>query len=83
MNNISPFPTPLRAVASAQPAVTTPQRALADGVTADSLRAVADWNERRGFDERRRKARVRLRGQAVALRAVADAMGGAAMARAA
>jgi hypothetical protein len=50
----------------------TLQQALATGATADSLRAVADWNERKSFDERRRKARARHKAQAVALRDVAD-----------
>lgn len=51
--------------------VVTLQRALAGGVTAHQLRAVANWNERKSHDERRRRARVRHRAQAGALREVA------------
>lgn len=51
--------------------VTTLQRALRDGMSPDALLAVADWNERKGYDERRRNSRKRLKNQAVALRAVA------------
>lgn len=61
----------LRTVAPQQSATTTVQRAIRDGMSPAALLAVAKWNERRGFDERRRKARVRLRDQAAALRAVA------------
>lgn len=49
----------------------TLQQALATNTNPASLRAVADWNERRGYDERRRKARSRHKAQCVALRAVA------------
>lgn len=52
----------------------TMQRALNAGTTPASLRAVADWNERKSYDERRRKARTRHKAQAVALRAVAAQM---------
>lgn len=52
-------------------ATTTVQRAIRDGMSPAALLAVADWNQRRGFDERRRKARARLRDQAAALRVVA------------
>lgn len=55
----------------ASAAVITLQRALAT-TSAASLRAVADWNERKSYDERRRKARARHKAQCVALRAVAD-----------
>jgi hypothetical protein len=48
----------------------TLQRALATGANPASLRAVADWNERKSYDERRRKARHRHKAQAVALSAV-------------
>jgi hypothetical protein len=62
----------------------TLQHALAAGASADSLRAIADWNERKSYDERRRKARARHKAQAVALRGVADALEyGVYMARAA
>lgn len=54
--------------------ITTPQRALHDSVSPAALRAVADWNERKSYDERRRKARSRHKAQAAALRAVADDM---------
>ncbi len=50
----------------------TLQQALARGINPASLRAVADWNERKSYDERRRKARMRHKAQCVALRAVAD-----------
>lgn len=50
----------------------TLQQALARGVTADQLTAVADWNERESHNQRRRKARARLKQQAEALREVAD-----------
>jgi hypothetical protein len=50
----------------------TLQRALQDGTSPASLRAVADWNERKSYDERRRKARARHKAQCAALRAVAD-----------
>lgn len=63
--------------------IITLQRALQEGVTADSLRAAADWNERKSYDERRRKARARHKEQTVALRAVADAVEDSGMARAA
>lgn len=49
----------------------TLERALADGATPERLRAVADWNERKSYDERRRKARARHKAQCVALREVA------------
>ena len=61
----------LPAAAPQQPATITPRRALAT-TSAASLRAVADWNERKGYDERRRKARARHKAQCVALRGVAD-----------
>lgn len=50
----------------------TLQRALTMGANPASLRAVADWNERKSYDERRRKARMRHRAQAEALREVAE-----------
>lgn len=62
----------LPAAAPQQPATITLQQALACHTTPDSLRAVADWNERKSYDERRRKARARHKAQAVALRDVAD-----------
>lgn len=71
----SAHPLPLPTTAPQQSGNTiTLQRALQDGITADSLRAVADWNERKSYDERRRKARARHKEQTVALRAVADAV---------
>lgn len=51
--------------------VITFQQALATGTTPEQLRAVANWNERKSHDERRRKARMRHRAQAEALREVA------------
>lgn len=63
------------------PNTITLQRALATGTNPASLRAVADWNERRGYDERRRKARARHKAQAAALRAVADEMEDGALTR--
>lgn len=63
---------PLPAAAPQQPATITLQRALATGTSPDVLRAAANWNERKSYDERRRKARARHKAQAVALRAVAD-----------
>lgn len=51
--------------------VTTIQRALCDGMSPAALLAVADWNERKGYDERRRNSRKRLKNQAVQIRAVA------------
>lgn len=65
-------PRPLRAVAPQPLAISNIARATADGMTAASLRAVADWNERKSYDERRRRARARLKQQAVALRVLAD-----------
>lgn len=55
-----------------RPATITLQQALARGITADQLLAVANWNERKSYDERRRRARARLKQQAVALREVAE-----------
>jgi hypothetical protein len=52
----------------------TLQQALATNANPSSLRAVADWNERKSFDERRRKARARHKAQCLALRAVAEQM---------
>lgn len=49
----------------------TLQRALATNANPNVLRAVANWNERKSHDERRRKARMRHRAQAEALRNVA------------
>lgn len=49
----------------------TLQQAIARGITAEQLRAVANWNERKGYDERRRRARQRHKAQAIALRDVA------------
>lgn len=48
----------------------TLQQALARGTSPAVLRAVANWNERKSHDERRRKARARLKRQAEALRNV-------------
>jgi hypothetical protein len=50
----------------------TLQQALATNASPASLRAVADWNERRGYDERRRKVRARHKAQCMALREVAN-----------
>lgn len=50
----------------------TLQSALASGTNPASLRAVADWNDRKSYEERRRKSRARHKGQAAALRVVAD-----------
>lgn len=50
----------------------TLQQALASGVRPDILLAVANWNERESHNQRRRKARARLKQQAMALREVAD-----------
>lgn len=72
----------LPAAAPQQPATITLQRALAMGTSPDVLRAVANWNERKSFDERRRKARARHKAQAVALRAVADELEAGAWTRA-
>lgn len=47
-------------------------QALARGSTADQLTAVANWNEQESHNQRRRKARARLKQQAEALREVAD-----------
>jgi hypothetical protein len=71
MNNITNLHAH-RALPLASAAVVTLQLALASGATAASLRAVAGWNERKSYDERRRKARSRHKAQAAALRAVAD-----------
>lgn len=49
----------------------TLQRALEADTSPDVLRAVANWNDRKSHDERRRKARARHKAQAIALRAVA------------
>ena len=49
----------------------TLQRAIATNASPDVLRAVANWNERKSHDERRRKARARLKQQAGELRNVA------------
>jgi len=49
----------------------TLQQALASGTTPAILRAVANWNDRKSDDKRRRSARPRLRVQAEALREVA------------
>lgn len=62
---------------------TTVQRAIRDGMSPAALLAVAKWNERRGFDERRRKARARLRDQAAALHSVAEQLGATEMREAA
>lgn len=70
MNNITNLnahrPLPLAS------AVVTPSRALQDSTTPAGLRAVADWNDRKSYEERRRKSRARHRSQAAALRVVAD-----------
>jgi hypothetical protein len=49
----------------------TLQRASASNTSPAVLRAVANWNERKSHDERRRKARARHRAQRDALRIVA------------
>ena len=51
--------------------VITAQQAIARGITPEQLRAVANWNERKSHNERRRRARGRLKSQAGELRAVA------------
>lgn len=51
--------------------VITLQQALARGIAAHQLRAVANWNERETHNQRRRKARSRLKAQAAALRETA------------
>lgn len=80
MTNVTNLHTlPLASAAT----VTTVQRALRDGMSPAALLAVADWNERKGYDERRRNSRKRLKNQAVALRAVVDAWWAAPMGRAA
>lgn len=61
------FPT-----ATPRPATITAQRALQDGITAASIRAVADWNESESRNPRRRKDVSRLEDQAASLRAVAN-----------
>ena len=50
----------------------TLQQALATNANPAALLAVASWNERKSYDERRRKARSRHKAQCVALRGVAD-----------
>lgn len=62
----------LPAAAPQQPATISLQAALASCASPDVLRAVANWNERKSHDERRRKARSRHKAQADALRVVAD-----------
>ena len=47
-------------------------RALSDGMAPEALRAVAAWNQRKSYDERRRRARLRHRAQAAALGEAAD-----------
>lgn len=49
----------------------TMQQALASGISPNILLAVANWNERESHNQRRRKARARLKHQAIALREVA------------
>lgn len=66
-----------------QQSVTTTQRAIRDGMSPAALLAVADWNERKGYDERRRNSRKRLKNQAVALRNVAAQLGATEMREAA
>lgn len=51
------------------------QQALARGITADQLTAVANWNEHESHNQRLRKARARLKAQAEALREVAGRLG--------
>jgi hypothetical protein len=53
----------------------TLERALATGTSPDVLRAVADWNERKGYDARFRPARMRHKAQCAALREVAGRLG--------
>lgn len=71
MNSYAKQIAALRTVAPQQSATATVTRAIRDGMSPAALLAVAAWNERRGYDERRRKARARLRDQAAALRVVA------------
>jgi hypothetical protein len=80
MNNITNLHTlPLASAAT----VTTVQRALRDGMSPASLLEVADWNERKGYDERRRNSRKRLKNQAMTLRKVAEQLGATEMREAA
>lgn len=84
MNSYAKQIATLRTVAPQQSAtVTTVQRALRDGMSPAALLAVADWNERKGYDERRRNSRKRLKNQAVALRNVAEQLGATEMREAA
>lgn len=61
------FPT----AAEQRPSTISLQQALAHGISPSVIRAVANWNERKSDDKRRRSARPRLRAQAEALREVA------------
>lgn len=75
MNNVTSLNAhrPLPTIAPQQSSNTiTRQRALATNTSPAALRAVADWNERKSYDERRRKARARHKAQCVELRVVAD-----------
>jgi hypothetical protein len=69
-SRLSRDPAFIAAYAATAPNTITLQQALASGTA--SLRAVADWNERRGYDARDRAARLRHRAQAAALRLVAN-----------
>ena len=60
------------AYAATAPNTITLQQALGTNANPAALRAVADWNERRGYDARDRTARMRHRAQAAALRVVAN-----------
>lgn len=65
-------PHRLPATAPQQPTTISLQAALASGIGPEVLRAVANWNEQKSHDERRRKARSRHKALADALRVVAD-----------
>lgn len=70
MTNVHPFPSKLPTAAPQQSGnVTTLQRALRDGVTPETLRAVAKWNDKQCNVWRRE--RPRLRAQRDALDALA------------
>lgn len=82
MTNVVSF-RQLPTAAPQQSATITLAQAIATNSNPAVLRAVARWNERKSYDERRRKARARHKAQAVALRAVADELEGEQMGRAA
>ncbi len=69
-------PRPLPTAAPQQSTNTiTLQQALATNANPAALRAVADWNERKGYDARFRPARMRHKAQCAALREVAGRLG--------